>query len=125
MRIFTRLFCTLALLVCLASISFAGPEFPSDFPAAFPMYKGCEVVQTMNFPDNQTVMLSCGKAVPDEVAEFYKNSASADKWTTLMENKMQGFTLLMFEKDPQGMQVQVIEDNGVTQLALSYMQKSQ
>ncbi len=116
---------SIAIVVLTSPVAIAGePQYPSEFPSTFPQYKGCKMVQIMNFPENITAMLDCGKTSAEDVYAFYLNSAKKDGWKVLMENKTTDFNLMMLEKSNTAMQIQVITEDGAVHLGLSYIQRS-
>lgn len=123
MRNTAILILSLAFSLVMAGSAMAQPSYPSEFPDAFPQYEGCKMVQTMNFPENVTAMLDCGQTPMQEVYDFYKNGGVQNGWQVLMENNSADFMLIMLEKDDTAMQVQVYNNNSVTQAGLSYVKK--
>ena len=116
---------SVAIIAQTCIVAIAGePEYPSAFPAAFPQFKGCKMVQTMNFPDNTSAMLDCGNLSAENIYSFYLNNAKQDGWKVLMENKTQDFSMLMVEKGDVAMQIQVFQQGDAVQMALSYVQHS-
>ena len=117
---------SVAIVAQTCIVAFAGePKYPSDFPSAFPQFKSCKMVQTMNLPNNTSAMLDCGNSSAENIYSFYLKNAKQDGWKVLMENKTQGFSMLMVEKENVAMQIQVITQGSTVQLALSYIQHSE
>lgn len=110
---------SLVLSLFWVTCSIAQPSYPKEYPDAFPQHKSCQMVQVMNFPDNISAMLNCGKTPSQEVYDFYLNRAKKADWEILLDNRMADFMMFMAEKDNSAIQVQVVVDNGATQLALS------
>jgi hypothetical protein len=116
---------SVAMIAQTCIVAIAGePKYPSEFPSTFPQFKGCKMVQTMNFPGNTSAMLDCGKSSEEKIYSFYLNNAKQDGWKVLMENKTQGHSMLMVEKGDVAMQIQVFKQGDTVQLALSYVQHS-
>ena len=113
----------LSLILFATGFAFAAPPYPDSFPAEFPQYKSCNMVQIMNFPNNESAMLECGATPMNEIYEFYSNNARQNGWQILMENNGGDFMLFMAEKGDQAVQVQVATDKGATQLGLSLIKK--
>lgn len=112
----------ITILVCTCVGAIAGEsKYPSEYPSAFPQFKGCEMIQTMNFPNNTSAMLDCGNSSAEKIYSFYLNNAKQDGWEVLMENKTSDFSIFMVEKGKTAMQIQVISEKGTVNLALSYV----
>lgn len=110
------------VLLCVGIVpAMAGPDYPADFPDALPKHEQCSMGQLMQFENNVSAMLECGETPPDELYTFYLDKAKGLGWKVIMENKAPDFALFMAEKDEAAIQVQVVSDNGVTQLGLTHV----
>ena len=108
-----------SLSIVWAALAIAQPPYPENYPAVFPQHESCRMVQVMDMQNNKTAILECGQTPVEDVYNFYLNRAQGDSWEVVMENKSPEYMLFMVEKDGLAMQVQVINENGATQLALS------
>ena len=100
----------------------AAPPYPKVYPDVFPQHPQCQMVQIMDFKDNKSAMLSCGKTPPTQVFGFYHDRAAKAGWRVRVLNKSDDYKIFMARKDGLVMQVQVGSEKGVTQLGLSLVQ---
>jgi len=95
---------SLAFLLCIGVVAWAGVDFPAQMKGLVPVYPGATVLAVMNVQNGSQVVMETGDA-SDKVITFYRQAMEEKGWTLVADMKQQNVLVVIFSKGSQMLQV--------------------